>query len=402
MVRLVRRRWKRWERTVVCCLAVALFVLSACGRPAFIFAASSDGESAVGEPSFDGEILLGVSGPLTGDRAEYGHIWRSGFDLAIEEINARGGVRGKKLGYVFEDTQSDPRQTPAVARKFVLDDRIVAVIGDFSSPASMAASPIYQRGGLVQLGITNSHPDFTAAVDYIWSNSDSQDDSAPALAHLAVETLGHRRLAVIHQNTDWGNVTTDLFVDAARSLGADVVFREAYLVDEKDFRALLTKACNARPDALVLISYYNDGALISLQRQAAGLDVPVVAISSVYSPQFIALGGSAVEGVFTSTRFHPDDPRPEVRLFVASYKAKYGVEPDSFAAVAYDGVYIIAQALEAGGIGRKQLRDQLEVAEVFHTVQHGSKPFGPDRRIKNPTFITIVVRNGKFEIWQPE
>lgn len=227
---------------------------------------ASEGPSVDGEfdGNFDGEIFIGVTGPLTGDRAEYGRIWRTGFDLAIDEINAQGGVRGKKLGYIFEDTQSDPRQTPAVARKFVADPRIVTVIGDFSSPASMAASPIYQRGGLVQLGITNSHPDFTDTGDYILSNSTSQHDSAPALARLAVETLGHKRLAVVHQNTDWGKVTTDVLVETARSLGAEVVLREAYLVDEKDFRAILTKARNAQPDALILISYYNDGALINL------------------------------------------------------------------------------------------------------------------------------------------
>lgn len=121
---------------------------------------------------------------MTGDNAEYGKQWRKGMDLALEEINGAGGVKGRSLQYVFEDTQSDPKQTSAVAQKFAADSRIVAVIGNFSSPASMAASPIYQREGLVQLGITNSHPDFTKTGEYIWSNSSNQKDDAPYLATL--------------------------------------------------------------------------------------------------------------------------------------------------------------------------------------------------------------------------
>jgi len=348
-----------------------------------------------------GEVLIGVMGPLTGDNAEYGKIWRRGFDLALEEINAAGGVQGRPLNYVFEDTQSDPKQTPAVAQKFVSDPRIVAVIGDFSSPASMAASPIFQRAGLVQLGITNSHPDFTKTGDYIWSNSGSQEDDAPFLATLAVEDLGKKRLAVLHMNTDWGQTSADLFIAKAESLGAEIVLREAYLLTEKDFRPVLTKARDANPDALILISYYNDGALIAQQIDDVGLDVTVVAIGSTYSPQFIALGGEAVEGVYTATRFHPADPRPEAQEFVRKYREKYGVEPDNFAAVAYDGIKILAAVLNEVGVDRKALRDGLEKAENLQTVMYGTTAFGEDRRLRNPRYLRLVVRNGAFEIWEP-
>src|SRR5262249_45120477 len=116
-------------------------------------------------------ILLGVSGPLTGPNAQYGAQWKQGFDLALDEIHTAGGIHGRKLGDVFEDSQSDPRQSVAIAQKFVSDAKIVMELGDFSSPASMAASPIYQRAGLVQFGFTNSHPDFTKGGDFMWSTS---------------------------------------------------------------------------------------------------------------------------------------------------------------------------------------------------------------------------------------
>ncbi|MGG1314728.1 MULTISPECIES: ABC transporter substrate-binding protein [Cohnella] len=345
--------------------------------------------------------MIGVSGPLTGDNAEYGKQWRKGIDLALKEINANGGVKGRKLEYVFEDTQSDPKQTPAVAQKFVADSKIAAVIGDFSSPASMAASPIYQRAGLVQLGITNSHPDFTNTGDYIWSNTSNQKDDAPYLAALAVQKLNKKRLAVLYLNTDWGKTTTELFVGKAKELGAEVVVQEGYLSNEKDFRPILTKARDANPDALILISYYNDGALIAQQRDAVGLDTTVVAIGSVYSPQFIKLGGEAVEGVYTATRFYPGDPRPEVQRFVQAYQKEHNEDPDSFSAVAYDGVRILAQVMEQYGTDRKAIRDGLGSIKDLDTVLYGKASFGPDRRLQNPRFLPLVVQNGRFELWNP-
>src|SRR3954465_59140 len=176
-------------------------------------------------------ILLGVSGPLTGPNAQYGAQWKQGFDLALEEL---GGVVGKDkrpLVYQFEDSQSDPRQSVAIAHKFVADPRIVMELGDFSSPASMAASPIYQRAGLVQFGFTNSHPDFTKGGDYMWSNSLSQADEQPLLARYAIDDLGLKKLAVLHLNTDWGRTSADLFVKAATAKGATIVAKEAYLAD---------------------------------------------------------------------------------------------------------------------------------------------------------------------------
>ena len=168
-------------------------------------------------------IMLGVSGPLTGPNAQYGAQWKQGFDLALDEIHAAGGINGRKLAYIFEDSQSDPRQSVAIAQKFVADPKIVMELGDFSSPASMAASPIYQRAGLVQFGFTNSHPDFTKGGDFMWSTSVSQADEQPLLARYAVSHLGLKKLAILHLNTDWGRTSRDHFANAAKELGAEVV-----------------------------------------------------------------------------------------------------------------------------------------------------------------------------------
>lgn len=216
-------------------------------------------------------ILLGVSGPLTGPNAQYGAQWKQGFDLALDEIMAAGGINGRKLAYQFEDSQSDPRQSVAIAQKFVSDPRIVMELGDFSSPASMAASPIYQRGGLVQFGFTNSHPDFTKGGDFMWSTSVSQADEQPLLASYAVRRLGLKKLAVLHLNTDWGRTSRDHFVKAAKEYGAEIAVTEGYIAEERDFRSTLVRVRDASPDGLILISYYSDGALIARQARQVGL-----------------------------------------------------------------------------------------------------------------------------------
>lgn len=357
---------------------------------------SSRAAEATGEP-----IYLGVSGPLTGPNAQYGAQWKQGFDLALDQINGAGGIKGRPLRYIFEDTQSDPKQTVAVAQKFIADKRIVAELGDFSSPASMAASPIYQRAGLLQFGLTNSHPDFTKTGDFIWSNSVSQAEEQPLNAAFAVKRLGFKRIAVLHLNTDWGRTSKDHLAAAAKALGAEIVATEGYLPEEKDFRSTLVRVRDANPDGLFLESYYADAALIVRQARQIGLNVPVAAASSIYSPKFVELGGDAAEGVFTSSRFFPEDPRPEVQNFVSAFKAKYGKEPDAFNSYAYDTMILFGQVLrEAPDFERKTVRDTLAKVKDVPSVVYGKATFDPEtRRVAGARSAELVVKNGRFTLW---
>jgi branched-chain amino acid transport system substrate-binding protein len=345
-------------------------------------------------------IVLGVSGPLTGSNAQYGAQWKTGFDLALDQINGAGGIKGRPLQYVFEDSQSDPRQSVTIAQKFANDTTIVAELGDFSSPASMAASPIYQRAGLVQFGFTNSHPDFTKGGDFMWSNTVNQSDEQPALAEFAVKRLGLKRLAVIHLNTDWGRISKDIFVKAAKDDGAEVVATEGFLPDEKDYRSTLVRIRDAKPDGIIIIAYYADGALIARQLRSAGIKLPVAAVSSVYSPKFLELGGDAVEGIYTKANFFPEDPRPEVQAFVKLYQAKYGREPDTFAAIAYDTIVLLSEVIKQFGTDRKAIRDGLASVRDVPSVIYGKVTFDPQtRRVLGAKTINLVIKNGKFTVW---
>jgi branched-chain amino acid transport system substrate-binding protein len=369
------------------------------GSLAALLAGAAASRRALAEPSEP--ITLGVSGPLTGPNAQYGTQWKQGFDLALEEVNSAGGINGRKLAYTFEDSQSDPRQAVAIAQKFVSDPNIVMELGDFSSPASMAASPIYQRAGLVQFGFTNSHPDFTKGGDFMWSTSVSQADEQPLLALYAVRHLGLKKLAVLHQNTDWGRTSRDYFVKAAKDYGGDVVVTEGYIPDERDFRSTLVRVRDSNPDGLILISYYSDGALIARQARQVGLNQTICAASSVYSPKFLELGGDAVEGVHIGTRYFPEDPRPEVRKFVAGFKAKFnGLEPDAFNAYSYDAMNVAAAVLRIGGTDRRSIREAFVKVKDVPSVIYGNVSFDADtRRVKGAMNAELVVSKGQFAIW---
>ncbi len=347
-----------------------------------------------GEP-----VTLGVSGPLTGPNAQYGAQWKKGFDLALSEVDAAGGIKGHPLTYQFEDSQSDPRQAVAIAQKFVSDPKIVVEVGDFSSTASMAASPIYQRAGLVQFGFTNSHPNFTKGGDYMWSNSLAQTDETPRLARYA-GSLGLKRVAVLHLNTDWGRTSEKIFLDTAKTLGLEVVASEGYQPDEQDFRSTLVRVRDAKPDGIVLISYYSDGALIARQVRSVGLKEPIVAIGSVYSPKFIELGGADVEGVYTESTFFPGDSRPEVRNFVDKFKARYNEEPDEFNADAYDTMILLAAVMNKYGTDRKAIHDGLGEIKDVPSVIFGKATFDPQtRRVAGGVPAYLIVKDGKFVVW---
>lgn len=344
-------------------------------------------------------IWAGVSGPLTGPNAQYGAQWKRGFDLALDLINGAGGVKGQPLAYDFQDSQSDPRQSVAVAQKLVADPRIIIELGDFSSPASMAASPIYQRAKLVQFGFTNSHPDFTKGGDRMWSNSTSQAEEQPQLAAFAAK-LGFKRPAVLHLNTDWGRTAKDAFVKAAPGLGMEVAAVEGYLAAEQDFRPTLVRARDSKADSLVLLSYYADGALISRQSRDVGLRQPILAGTSNYSPKFIELGGAGVDGDYVMTTFFPGDPRPEVQDFVRRHVAKYGVEPDTFSAGAYDTMVLFAALCRQFGTTRDAMETGLAAIKDVPSVIYGTVTFDPaTRRVPGASYKLLRVQDSRFAIW---
>jgi branched-chain amino acid transport system substrate-binding protein len=341
-------------------------------------------------------IIFGVSGPFTGDNAEYGLIWKKAWAIALDEINGKGGINGRKVQLDYEDSQADPKQSVTIAQKFADDSTILAELGDFASPASMAASPIYERAKLVQFGFTNSHPKFTLGGDFMFSTSATQSISSVDMATQAVNKLNGRKQAVLYLDTDWGHVTEGIYADAVKSLGAEIVVAKSYLSTEKDFRSILLQVRAAQPDLVSLISYYNDAALIVQQAKAVGINATIFAAGSAYSPRFLTLAGNAANGVILPTTFLPNDPRPNVQKFVQAYKKRYNEIPDSFAEGAYDALNVLAWAVAKGGATRTGIQQALLHGTDIPSLQYGPFKFGADRRVASYSSTLLTVRNGQF------
>jgi branched-chain amino acid transport system substrate-binding protein len=343
-------------------------------------------------------IYIALSAPITGDLAEYGANFKRAIELGIKYINAAGGLNGRPIELIIGDSKGDPKDSAMLAQKFTSDARIVAEIGDFTSTCSLAAQPIYQKAGMVQLAPSSTHPDFAKGSPYSFSIAGIQTAEAPFMANYAVKTLGKKKIAFMYVNNDWGIAARDNFVKAVKELGAEIIAEEPYLAGTTDFTAILTKCRGLNPDLLYLCSMYNDGALISKQRQKLGWnDITVMGAGSLYSPKFIELGGDAVENVYTSCVFFPDDPRPEVQKFVKGFEETYQQTPNVFAAVAYDCINLLAYAITQAGTDRKAVRDALAQVKDFPGVT-GKITFSANRDVVKE-YRKLVVQNGKFQLY---
>jgi len=319
-------------------------------------------------------------------------------DLAVNEVNQQKVIPGKTLRLQIEDTQSDPKQSATIAKKFADDPNIVAVIGDFSSSASLAAAPILLSAKKVQLSPTASDPKFAATGDYMFSIVGSQKGEAPFLADMALKDMGSKNIGVMYINNDWGSVTKDIFVDSVKKNGGTIVEEIPYLATDKDFRASLTRLQAKKPDLMFVAGFYDQVSLMQKQRADLGWDVSVLCPSSCYSPLMIEQGGQAAEGEKLAAVFFPTDPNPKVRAFVKAYQAAAGQEPNQFAALAYDAVQLLANTYAKTGTDSTKIRDGLVNFVSGYNGVTGEMKFN-DERLVVKKYVPIQIKNGQFELW---
>jgi len=344
-------------------------------------------------------IYIGVSGPLTGNYAEYGQNWKKAMDLGLGWINAAGGVNGRPIELIYSDSKSDPKESAAVAQKYVTDKRIVTTIGDFTSTACMAAQPIYDRAGLVQLSPTASHPNFAPGSIWSFGIIGTQAGEGPFMANYAVQMLGKKKIAVLYINNDWGIATKDYFVKRAKDMGAEILAIEAFFETDKDFTGVLTKLRGFQPELLYIPSMYNEMALVAKQREKLGwMDVLLMGPGSLYSPKLLEIGGPSVNGLYTSAVFFPKDPRPEVQKFVKGFEEKYKAAPNMFAAIAYDGINLLTDIIRKAGTDRKAIRDELAKTKNFPGVT-GKITFTEQRDVVKD-YRHLVIKNQEFILFE--
>jgi branched-chain amino acid transport system substrate-binding protein len=344
-------------------------------------------------------IYVAVSAPLTGNYAEYGQNWQKAMNLAVGWLNAAGGINGRPLELVYNDTKSDPKESAAVAQKYTSDPKFVAQIGDFTSTACMAAQPIYDKAGMVQMSPTASHPKFSPGSIWSFGIIGTQAGEGPFMADYAVKKLGKKKIAVLYINNDWGIATKDYFVKPAKDMGADILAIESFFETDKDFTGVLTKLRGYKPEILYIPSMYNEMALIAKQREKLGwTDVLLSGPGSLYSPKLLEIGGTSVNGLYTSAVFFPKDQLPNVQKFVKGFEEKYKSTPNMFAAIAYDGVNLLAHTIRKVGTDRKAIRDELAKTKNFEGVA-GNITFTEQRDVIK-TYRPLIIKNGEFIIFE--
>lgn len=319
-------------------------------------------------PAAEGDIIkFGVLAPLTGTNAEYGKGFEVATQMAVDKLNAAGGVNGYKFELVVKDSKGDQKESTDLCRQFVDDEDIMAIIGDFTSGACMANAPIVDEAGLVQLSPTASNPNYASMSDYCFSIMGRQDGEAPFFAKYIIKKyMGVKKVGVIYINSDWGKSCFDHFQKKCDTEGLKLVAAVNYVQDEKDFSSLITKLRAADPEALCIM---DQGAVPQIINQIRGVnwDVRLTTLGPGTSQQLLDLCGKNAEGLLLSTPFFFDPDNPALVAWKDEFVSKAGFEPTVHPVCAYDCVLMLAEAIKNLGDGkvtRQSIRDSLAKTEI--------------------------------------
>lgn len=326
-------------------------------------------------------IPVGFFAPLTGDAAADGASALHGAEMAVDAVNAKGGIENKPLKLITYDDRLDPKEAVAIANKLIEQDRVpVAVSGSYSG-TTRAAAPIYQGGRTPLVVAYAAHPDITKAGDYIFRPSVLGVVEARAGAWAAARLLHASRVSILFMDNDIGRTYSAAFAEEAGRLGVKVVSSDVFPLGNKEYGPLLARIRGLGPDLLYAVAYYDDAAQIVRQARTAGIATRILGMQGYDSPKLIELAGNAAEGVLFTTTFNRDDPRPEVRTFLRGYRARYGILADQVAASGYTGVQLAAYALQRGGTDRARIKDALAALRNVSTVLGRLQRFTPQHEV---------------------
>jgi branched-chain amino acid transport system substrate-binding protein len=343
-------------------------------------------------------IKIGEVDPLTGGVSQFGIGCHQGFVLAFEEINAEGGILGQKIELVTEDDQSKPGQSATAVRKLITQDKVVALLGDATSSATLEAAPIAQADKIPMITPTATNPRITEVGDFIFRVCFLDEFQGRVLARFAREKLKAQKIFTLTDvKQDYSIDLLKFFKEEFTKLGGTIVGEQSYSTGDTDFRAQLTPIRVAKPDAVFVPGYYQEVALIVKQARQIGLTMPFIGCDGWANQTLLAIGGKAVDGCFFTNHFSPDDQSPIVKSFVTKYQEKYGVLPDTFSALGYDAARLLADAIKRAGSSDPQaIRDALAKTAGFQGVT-GEISLDANRNASKPGLI-VTVKQGKFEI----
>jgi len=300
------------------------------------------------------EVKIGAVIPLTGEASDYGKSVNEGLQLALEEINAAGGVRGNELILLVRDSQTTPSVGETEITSLLGEEKVLAVVGGVSSSVTRAMAPIAEQSQRVLLSPASSSPLISDLGNYIYRNFPSDVLEGARMAAFAYDTMGIKRnMVVMAMQNDYGRGLKKVFVDNYEDMGGKILKMYVYPESQTDFSEMVTeiKAFEAPAvNAVYIAGYYNDLAEILLELERQEVDVIKLSVGAFNSAALMEKAGTAAEGVhFPMLEFDPDAEEEPIHSFSEAYRTKFGKKPDIYAAHAYDALKILAHAIEKEG-----------------------------------------------------
>lgn len=340
-------------------------------------------------------IVIGEVAAMTGGTATFGQSSHAGTQMAVDEVNAAGGILGKQVKLVTEDDQSKQGEAGTVVKKLISREKAVAILGEVASGRSLEMAPICQKAGVPMISPASTNPKVTQVGDHIFRVCFIDPFQGTVIAKFAL-SRGWKKVAILTDvKQDYSVGLTQFFKEYFAKNGGTITGEQSYSSGDKDFKAQLTALKAGAPDAILASGYYNETGLIVGQSHELGLKVPLLGGDGWDSPSLVQVAGKAIEGSYFSNHFSPEDQSPKIQDFVKKYKAKHNAVPDAMAALGYDSAMILMDAIKrAGTTEGKALRDAI-AATKDHDGITGKISLDAERNANKPA-VVLTIKDGKF------
>lgn len=355
-------------------------------------------------PRLPAEITLAAVEDLTGSNAIYATSIKMGLDLAVKQINEQKFLgEGVTLKVDYTDTASDTNQAKAAFEKLTGDSKITTIIGPTISTAALAADPLAQQAGVPVVATSNTANGITTIGNYIFRTSLPESSVVPNTAKVVTKALGLKKVAIIYGTDDAFTTSAEkIFKDSLTEAGVEILPEETFVKGDTDFSKQLTNLKALNPDAIVVAALVDEATKIMIQ--AREMDIPdtvhFIGGNSFNSPKIAQIAGAAAEGAISGSAWSLSSTVPASQAFVKVFNTEYGSNPDQFAAQAYTAGWVIATAIKnAGSVDHAAVRDALAQIKGLESPL-GTFAFDANRDpVHEP--VVLIVKNGKFEIFQP-
>jgi len=350
------------------------------------------------------EILIGNVSCFTGTAAQYGISTYEGLEVAMDEINAAGGILGKKIRILKGDDSADPRQAVNVVQKFISKDNVLVIIGAELTGTTRVTAPISNSAGVVQFTASATGAGLTDNLPFMFRNSLPEAYAIPFVVRAAKKKFNLGSVVLITSyNLDYSVDLTKIYEKALGEAGIKIQDKISYAEGDIDFSAQVSKLKALKPEAVVMTGYYQESAQLMIEMRKQGINCPILGSNGFNDPKILELAGKAMEGSIWASGFFPDNPDPRVRKFVAIVQERYKKKPNQFHAQAYDALWVIAEAIKRAGVtesipeNRIKIRDELARTTNYVGVS-GTHTFKPGKGDAEKSVFILTLKEGKYAL----